>query len=424
MEADADDGEDFSTAEDMSCTSCTCEDEAEPAVDRPKKKKSRRRRAKPRQANVWATAAVPVPKVTMKAGADALRGITRKARSSWGPCAQETAAGQGKKGKKEEKPMKDLGEFKAPSSPPLFVRNRTIPVALDNILHDRHPDPRVKAALKRAIVETSDSLGILTHLVTVYLNHKAEADPTFFHLLDPKYICQVFTRIARLPFHGGTDVVDDPHIEPYIAQHPVSAAVLSRIQKGSNRRCHDAVGQSIVTAAWALHQDEMWRELLDARRLKHAFDRYSKVQSAAEHIVERVCPLKSASGRQRIIFFGAASFKARKGHASCPRKKVIRVFACRAIVAMTSEWGSTCRCPGCGARTTMGPDYRTRECTSTPEDCPLVAAFLSVFNRDNGASSTIGVRGFCTCCDIPHVVPGFTRGRVATENDTDTSDED
>ncbi|KAG5180629.1 hypothetical protein JKP88DRAFT_246735 [Tribonema minus] len=175
---------------------------------------------------------------------------------------------------------------------------------------------------------------------------------------------------------------------------------------------------------WAAHQEDIWQELLHALRLKHTFDRYSKVQSAVEHIAERLCPRRSASGRQRIIFFGAASFKPRRGHASCPCKKLVRVLACRAVVAMTPESGSTCCCPGCGARTTSGPDYRTRMCTATPEDCPLVAASQNVFDRDCGARVTIVVRGVFACCGIYHIVPGFSRGRAAAEEEADDSEED
>ncbi|KAG5181022.1 hypothetical protein JKP88DRAFT_279177 [Tribonema minus] len=204
----------------------------------------------------------------------------------------------------------------------------------------------------------------------------------------------------------------------------MAVEVLRRLRK----RTSSFAERVAFCAEWALREEEVWRELLDARRLKLAFHRYSAVQSAVEHVAERLCPRVAASGRRRIVFFGAASFKPQKGHASCPRKKLVRVLACRAVVGMTPESGSSCRCPGCGERTRSGPGYRTRECTSTPADCPLVAAGLSVFDRDNGAEVTIALRGVCACRDILHVVPGFSRrgapaAAVADEDeDSDTEE--
>ncbi|KAG5192882.1 hypothetical protein JKP88DRAFT_291265 [Tribonema minus] len=187
------------------------------------------------------------------------------------------------------------------------------------------------------------------------------------------------------------------------------------------RKRTSSSAELVFCAEWALRGEEVLRELLDARRLKLAFHRYSAVQSAVEHVAERLCPRGAASGRRRIVFFGAASFKPRKGHASCPRKKL-------GGGGDDPESGSSCRCPGCGERTISGPGYRTRECTSTPADCPLVAAGLSVFDRDNRAEVTIALRGVCACRDTRHVVPGFSRrGAEAAavaeeEEDSDTEE--
>ncbi|KAG5191254.1 hypothetical protein JKP88DRAFT_296207 [Tribonema minus] len=67
----------------------------------------------------------------------------------------------------------------------------------------------VKEILKGA----SDSLGILAHLVTVYLNHRAELEPDCPDLLSTTYISQLFTRFARLPFDESTTVIQDPYVD-------------------------------------------------------------------------------------------------------------------------------------------------------------------------------------------------------------------
>jgi hypothetical protein len=103
--------------------------------------------------------------------------------------------------------------------------------------------------LHAAIISGSNALGTLTHLVTVFMNVKAQAEPSFEALLSEKYINQLFTRFARLPFYSQTDVIPDPFAEEYIWQHPLSAETLAMVQKGFLTRCRDPIGTRIRTDA-------------------------------------------------------------------------------------------------------------------------------------------------------------------------------
>lgn len=160
---------------------------------------------------------------------------------------------------------------------------------------------------------------------------------------------------------------------------------------------------------WALREEVVWKELLKHLRRKKAFTRYSAIQRAVESVVELLCPGRDADTK-RVVFFGAASFKACKGAASAPCKKIVRGLAQRCVVVMVPESGTTKRCPGCGkvAKATEG-GYRTRTCTTNPAVCPLVAANLGVYNRDLGGKINIGLRGVYAVCGEHDIVPGFVR---------------
>jgi len=50
--------------------------------------------------------------------------------------------------------------------------------------------------------------------------------------------------------------------------------------------------------------------------------------------------------RKNVILFGNGSFKAKKGHASCPRKVLVRSLASRVLVGILDEYRTSKRCPG------------------------------------------------------------------------------
>ena len=92
--------------------------------------------------------------------------------------------------------------------------------------------------------------------------------------------------------------------------------------------------------AFAEHQDAIWTELLTRQRRFRKFVRFRKVMSASEKLAEAIAPMRD-KGAQRIVFFGAATFRSQKGRASAPLKKVVRAVAQRAVTVMTPEGGTS-----------------------------------------------------------------------------------
>jgi hypothetical protein len=125
----------------------------------------------------------------------------------------------------------------------------------------------------------------------------------------------------------------------------------------------------------------MWKELLALPRRLFKFRRFRKVQSAVEKVAQTIVPNPTD---RVLVFFGRASFKARKGHASAPLKKVAKATCRRAVTAMTSEFGSSKYCPLDGGRMLDTEDYRTRVCENTTCDLHVHAV-----NRDR--SGCVGI---------------------------------
>ncbi|KAG5188615.1 hypothetical protein JKP88DRAFT_304661 [Tribonema minus] len=159
-----------------------------------------------------------------------------------------------------QQPIRDLKDFDPDGS--LSARDLTIPVALDNVLDCG--SAALTAAVKGAIAAASDSLGILSNLVTVYLNAKAEDEPTFPDLLSVTYVSQVFTRMARLPFNSNTSPIDDPFLDAYLARHPLSAAITWRIQSGFLARPRDAISKDKIVEAARRHVIDEFQGRLEA----------------------------------------------------------------------------------------------------------------------------------------------------------------
>ena len=102
----------------------------------------------------------------------------------------------------------------------------------------------------------------------------------------------------------------------------------------------------------------------------------------------------------RLMLFGKASFAAKKGRASAPRKAMIREMASRGVVLMVHEHYTSKKCPGCFEDTVEDKERRTRSCRNfkvgyPEESCrlhPLTPEFE--MDRDNVGSTNIGMRGF------------------------------
>jgi hypothetical protein len=89
------------------------------------------------------------------------------------------------------------------------------------------------AAQQRQIEDCSKALGILNHLVTVYMNYKVERDPAFSHLVKRPYVKQLFNAFAGkvqraqsrirdkdgelVPNTVGRPVEQDEHLRDYLS---------------------------------------------------------------------------------------------------------------------------------------------------------------------------------------------------------------
>ena len=104
--------------------------------------------------------------------------------------------------------------------------------------------------------------------------------------------------------------------------------------------------------------------------------------------------------RKNVVLFGNGSFKAKKGHASCPRKVLVRSLASRVLVGILDEYRTSKRCPGgCGGDMEDTEENRMRQCTT---DLCVSSCILSsesdgenkekTFSCDRDRSATIN---FC-----------------------------
>lgn len=153
----------------------------------------------------------------------------------------------------------------------------------------------------------------------------------------------------------------------------ISLGLLSEQREASRRRGDYAVALSALprrkTAVlqefvayckvYAAQQCHIWKEILYEKRRHWKFERFRAVQKAVEDVAERVAPAARRCSR-RIIMFGAASFKAAKGCASAPCKKIVRAICLRAAVIMVPEAWTSQTCPGCNKRLKDGTGYRTK----------------------------------------------------------------
>jgi hypothetical protein len=125
-------------------------------------------------------------------------------------------------------------------------RARTITTAFDTVVRrDGAIDPGV---VQQKIKETSDALGIVRHLVTLYLNEKALADPSCPYLCDRTAYGRLCSQLARIPSEkGGT--VQDPFLEAYLQRHPLPAPVKAIIDRGFCPNARYGMCTEMVTAA-------------------------------------------------------------------------------------------------------------------------------------------------------------------------------
>jgi len=99
--------------------------------------------------------------------------------------------------------------------------------------------------------------------------------------------------------------------------------------------------------------------------------------------------------KKNVVLFGNGSFKSKKGHASCPRKDLVRSLASRCLVGMLDEFKTSKMCPG-GCNSEMKDDTeenRMRRCTIDLNETPCcLSSGNHNFVCDRDRSATIN---FC-----------------------------
>lgn len=100
------------------------------------------------------------------------------------------------------------------------------------------------------------------------------------------------------------------------------------------------------------------------------------------------------SEKKNVVLFGNGSFKAKKGHASCPRKDIVRSLASRCLVGLLDEFKTSKMCPGgCSGEMKDSNENRMRRCTiDLAETRCCLSSENCNFECDRDRSSTIN---FC-----------------------------
>ena len=161
--------------------------------------------------------------------------------------------------------------------------------------------------------------------------------------------------------------------------------------------------------------DEMANGIAGLSNGKKTRNRLKKIrrknipESTKAEMIKQLRENINSRKRKRVVFFGDGQFSSGgHGHASVPRKALIRHISCRTVCVITSEFGTSKYCPGCGSTMKdVEGEIRTRSCTNfSREDstaCCLredETAFLT--DRDE-----CGAMGIALCGGRPLL--GFAR---------------
>jgi len=130
-------------------------------------------------------------------------------------------------------------------------------------------------------------------------------------------------------------------------------------------------------------------------RKRSRFHSSRLVQKTIDKMADKIS--EGISKRKNIVLFGNGSFKAKKGHASAPRKKIVRALSSRVNIGILDEFRTSKRCPGgCGGdmKDVLG-QKRVRQCTTdivgVVNPCPLSENGVA-FKSDRDCSATLN---FC-----------------------------
>ena len=166
----------------------------------------------------------------------------------------------------------------------------------------------------------------------------------------------------------------------------------------------------LLYAKWvARHFEAMYREKNTNGRRRTRFITSRLLQGTVDKLANRIVNSgkEEFASTTNVVFFGNGSFKAMRGSAPVPRKKLVRALAMRTTVFMLDEFRTSKMCPGgCGAvmENVEGEDsYRMRRCSNVsdagvgllPENCPLWARCSSPFVCNRDESATVNMTMCC-----------------------------
>ena len=145
----------------------------------------------------------------------------------------------------------------------------------------------------------------------------------------------------------------------------------------------------------------MYSEKTKAARKRNRLQSSKMVQSTIDSLAEKISRSGSIPDKlsKNIVLFGNGSFQAQRGHASAPRKSIVRALSSRCIVSIMDEFRTSKKCPG-GCYNDMvdvDGENRVRQCSivlageSTGSCC--LSRGTEVFRCDRDESATIN---FCS----------------------------
>ena len=123
---------------------------------------------------------------------------------------------------------------------------RTIATAFDTVVR-RDGAIIPPDVVRQRIRETSDALGIVRHLVTLYLNEKALADPACPYLIDRSDYGRLCARFARVPATRSNAV--DILLDAYLQRRTLPASVKAIIDRGYCPNARYTMSTEMVVAA-------------------------------------------------------------------------------------------------------------------------------------------------------------------------------
>ena len=145
----------------------------------------------------------------------------------------------------------------------------------------------------------------------------------------------------------------------------------------------------------------MYAEKTKSARKRSRLHSSRMVQSTIDRLAQKI----STSGSDKsilsknIVLFGDGTFRPQRGHASAPRKSIVRALSHRCVVGIMDEFRTSMMCPGgCGKKMEdVEDERRMRQCPIVPgsvsQNCLLSGiSETGVFKCDRDESSTIN---FC-----------------------------